>query len=105
MGEDLLDALDQEFQAGKYQIDGKQIPIIRLDQSNAKIKELAKAVGLKLNSDINIREPHMVFFYKNEFFHWSQGWLRYEKVKVLHWINKIVHPFKTISTFKQIKEF
>lgn len=93
MSEDLLEALHLDFKVGKYKIKGQQIKIGRMDANDPKIRELAQHIGLRIDEKDDMREPQVVFYYKGEFFHWNHGWLRHHKVKVLHWINKIVHPF------------
>ena len=105
MSEDLLEALKIDFDEDKYKIKGKGIKIARLDANNLSQRAIAKDIGLRLDEPDKIREPHMVFYYQNEFFHWSHGWLRHDKVKVLHWINRIVYPFTELRTAKQLWTF
>ena len=76
-----------------------------MDANDPKIRELAQKIGLKIDEKDDMREPQMVFHYKGEFFHWNHGWMRHHKVKVLHWINKIIHPFKDIHTMDQCELF
>ena len=93
MSEDLLDALKQEFDQGKYQIENQKIKIGRMDAASEEVQKLASDLGLRIDQGKDMREPQVVFYYKGEFFHWNHGWLRHHKVKVLHWINNISKNF------------
>ena len=82
---------------------------------------MVKEFGIKVDSRERMREPQVLFFYRSstfesgrrqiwgktqtEFYHWNYGWTRHEKVKFLHWINKLAYPFKEIHTTKQLDEF
>ena len=76
-----------------------------MDAASEEVQKLASDLGLRIDQGKDMREPQVVFYYKGEFFHWNHGWLRHHKVKVLHWINKIVHPYKDIHTVDQFENF
>ena len=57
MSEDMLDALKNEFDQGKYMVEGFKIKIGRMDVSKEQVRQVAKEVGLRVDQGQDMREP------------------------------------------------
>ena len=63
MSEELLLTLKQEFDQGRYQINGKNIKIGRLDANNEDTLKLSSELGLRIDDDQ--QQPQIIFAYKD----------------------------------------
>ena len=77
----------------------------------AGVREILAKIGVKVDEEHLMREPQVIFYYNETkfdekekqpaiYYHWNHGWHRENKVRFLHMINKIAHPFKEIHTYK-----